>query len=90
MEPPAPESSGQSGRYLGQASIRKSQDHNEGTGEQASKGMIYKVGDMVFLDSRNITTSRLSKKLDDKMLELFKRGRTCISTRTAIDNEDSP
>ncbi len=45
--PPALESSGQSGRYLqaygtvtsiGQASIRKSQGHNEGTGEQASKG----------------------------------------------------
>lgn len=43
--------------------------------EQANKHrkeMIYKVGDMVFLDSRNITTSRLSKKLDDKMLGPFK------------------
>ena len=36
------------------------------------KKMIYKIDDMVFLNSRNITTSRSSKKLDDKMLELFK------------------
>jgi len=36
------------------------------------KKMIYKVDDMMFLNSRNITTSRSSKKLDDKMLELFK------------------
>ncbi len=36
------------------------------------KKMIYKVNDMMFLNSRNITTSRSSKKLDDKMLELFK------------------
>ncbi len=43
--------------------------------EQADKHrkeMIYKVDDMVFLNSRNITTSRPSKKLDDKMLEPFK------------------
>ncbi len=36
------------------------------------KKMIYKVDDMMFLNSRNITTSRSSKKLDDKMLEFFK------------------
>jgi len=36
------------------------------------KKMIYKVNDMMFLNSRNITISRSSKKLDDKMLELFK------------------
>ncbi len=36
------------------------------------KEMVYKVDDMMFLDSRNITTSRPSKKLDDKMLEPFK------------------
>jgi len=36
------------------------------------KKMIYKINDMMFLNSRNITTSRSSKKLDDKMLELFK------------------
>ena len=34
--------------------------------------MIYKINDMMFLNSRNITTLRSSKKLDDKMLELFK------------------
>jgi len=36
------------------------------------KKMIYKIDDMMFLNSRNITTSRLLKKLDDKMLKLFK------------------
>jgi len=36
------------------------------------KKMIYKVDDMMFLNSRNITISRSSKKLDDKMLEFFK------------------
>ncbi len=34
--------------------------------------MIYKIDDMMFLNSRNITISRSSKKLNDKMLELFK------------------
>ncbi len=36
------------------------------------KKMIYKIDDMMFLDSRNITIARSSKKLDDKMLESFK------------------
>ncbi len=36
------------------------------------KEMIYKIDDMMFLNSRNITISRSSKKLDNKMLELFK------------------
>jgi len=36
------------------------------------KKMIYKINDMMFLNSRNITTSRSLKKLDDKMLKLFK------------------
>ncbi len=36
------------------------------------KKMFYKINDMMFLNSRNITISRSSKKLDDKMLELFK------------------
>ncbi len=36
------------------------------------KKMIYKINDMMFLNSRNIMISRSSKKLDDKMLELFK------------------
>ncbi len=36
------------------------------------KKMIYKVNDMMFLNSRNIMILRSSKKLDDKMLELFK------------------
>jgi len=43
--------------------------------EQADKHrkkMIYKVGDIMFLNSRNIITSRPFKKLDDKMLEPFK------------------
>ncbi len=36
------------------------------------KKMIYKIDDMMFLNSRNIMISRSLKKLDDKMLELFK------------------
>ncbi len=36
------------------------------------KKMIYKIDDMMFLDSRNIMIARSSKKLDDKMLESFK------------------
>jgi len=36
------------------------------------KKMIYKIDDMMFLNSRNIMISRSSKKLNDKMLELFK------------------
>ncbi len=36
------------------------------------KKIIYKINDMMFLNSRNIMISRSSKKLDDKMLELFK------------------
>jgi len=36
------------------------------------KEMIYKIDDMMFLNSRNIMISRSLKKLDDKMLELFK------------------
>jgi len=34
--------------------------------------MIYKIDDMMFLNSRNIMIARSSKKLDDKMLESFK------------------
>ncbi len=34
--------------------------------------MIYKINDMMFLNSRNIMILRSSKKLNDKMLELFK------------------
>jgi len=36
------------------------------------KKMIYKIDDMMFLNSRNIMISRSSKKLDNKMLEFFK------------------
>jgi len=36
------------------------------------KEMIYRIDDMMFLNSRNITISRSLKKLDDKMLEFFK------------------
>jgi len=36
------------------------------------KKMIYKINDMMFLDSRNIMIARSSNKLDDKMLESFK------------------
>ncbi len=36
------------------------------------KKMIYKIDDMIFLDSRNIMIAKLSKKLNDKMLESFK------------------
>ncbi len=34
--------------------------------------MIYKIDDMMFLNSRNIMILRSSKKLNDKMLEFFK------------------
>ena len=36
------------------------------------KKMIYKIDDMMFLNSRNITIARSSKKLNDKMLKSFK------------------
>ncbi len=36
------------------------------------KKIIYKIDDMMFLDFRNITIARSSKKLNDKMLESFK------------------
>ncbi len=36
------------------------------------KKKIYKINDMMFLNSRNIMISRSLKKLNDKMLELFK------------------
>jgi len=36
------------------------------------KKIIYKINNMMFLNSRNITILQSSKKLDDKMLELFK------------------
>jgi len=36
------------------------------------KKMIYKINDMMFLNFRNIMISQSSKKLDNKMLELFK------------------
>jgi hypothetical protein len=34
--------------------------------------MVYNSGNLIFLFSRNIKTVRPSKKLNDKMLELFK------------------
>ncbi len=34
--------------------------------------MIYKIDDMMFLNSRNIMISKSSKKLNDKMLKFFK------------------
>jgi len=34
--------------------------------------MIYRIDDIMFLNSRNITISRSSKKSNDKMLKLFK------------------
>ncbi len=36
------------------------------------KKMIYKINDMMFLNSRNIMILQSSKKLNDKMLEFFK------------------
>ncbi len=36
------------------------------------KKIIYKINDMMFLDSRNIMIVKSSKKLNDKMLESFK------------------
>ncbi len=40
--------------------------------DKHQKKMIYKVNDMMFLNSRNIMISWSSKKLNDKMLKLFK------------------
>ncbi len=36
------------------------------------KKIIYKIDNMMFLNSRNIMIARSSKKLNDKMLESFK------------------
>jgi len=40
--------------------------------DKHQKEMIYKINDMMFLNSRNIMISRSLKKLNDKMLKLFK------------------
>ena len=40
--------------------------------DKHQKKMIYKINDMMFLNFRNITISWSSKKLNDKMLKLFK------------------
>jgi len=40
--------------------------------DKHQKKIIYKINDMMFLNSRNIMISQSSKKLDNKMLELFK------------------
>ncbi len=40
--------------------------------DKHQKKMIYKINDMMFLNSRNITIAKSSKKLNDKMLESFK------------------
>jgi len=40
--------------------------------DKHKKKMIYKINDMMFLNSRNIMISRSLKKLNDKMLKLFK------------------
>ncbi len=40
--------------------------------DKHQKKMIYKINDMMFLNSRNIMILRSSKKLNDKMLEFFK------------------
>ncbi len=34
--------------------------------------MIYKINEIMFLNSRNITTARSLKKLNNKMLKSFK------------------
>ncbi len=40
--------------------------------DKHQKKMIYKINDMMFLNSRNIIILKSSKKLNDKILELFK------------------
>ena len=40
--------------------------------DKHQKKMIYKINDMMFLNSRNTMIARSSKKLNDKMLESFK------------------
>ncbi len=40
--------------------------------DKHQKKMIYKIDDMMFLNSRNIMIARSLKKLNDKMLESFK------------------
>ncbi len=40
--------------------------------DKHQKKMIYKIDNMMFLNSRNIMIARSSKKLNDKMLESFK------------------
>jgi len=40
--------------------------------DKHQKKMIYKINDMMFLNSRNIMILQSSKKLNNKMLEFFK------------------
>src|SRR5436309_2045740 len=52
--------------------LKKSQEAMVKTANRKRKDMTYEPGDMVFLSSKNIKTTRPSKKLDDKMLGPFK------------------
>ena len=52
--------------------LKKSQEAMVKTANRKRKDMTYEPGDMVFLSSKNIKTTRPSKKLDDKILGLFK------------------
>ncbi|SLM37987.1 Chromo domain-like [Lasallia pustulata] len=49
----------------------KSQETMKRHADKHRKEITYEVGDQVFLSSRNITTDRPSKKIEDKMLGPF-------------------
>ena len=51
--------------------ISKAQEVMSKQANKHQKDIDYEIGDMVFLNSRNIKTQRPSKKLDDKMLGPF-------------------
>ena len=57
---------------VAQGNMRVAQERMTKQANRRRKDITYKVGDMVWLSSTNITTERPSKKLDDKQLGPFK------------------
>ena len=51
--------------------MKKAQESMKRFADRRRKEVSYQVGDKMFLSSQNIVTSRPSKKLNDKMLDLY-------------------